>query len=271
VGDLARAKRHLHNSYGNMLWLGQTVWGDHDMFHSDDPIAGRMMAVSKAMSGGPVYLSDDPKKFAVDNIRPLCFKDGQLLPVLAPAAPLAESIFVDPFDEHKPFRAMAPLPNQAAAIVVCNLTEPEAPVTGYAAPEDYTQVNGLMQPRKGAWRIPEEGLVLYDWYEKRATAFNAKYTFALPKFGDRLLLVCPVRKGWAVIGRTDKFLSPAGVEILAAATAEVLLQTKEGGPLAIWQKDPRAIVQSPDCKFHRVDEHLWQAEMTGSGIIRVRR
>ncbi|HUU23482.1 MAG TPA: Sip1-related alpha-galactosidase, partial [Phycisphaerae bacterium] len=60
MGDLARARRHLHNSYANIPWMGQTVWGDHDMFHSSDPVAGRMMAVSKALSGGPVYLSDRP-------------------------------------------------------------------------------------------------------------------------------------------------------------------------------------------------------------------
>ncbi len=50
VGDAGRARRHLHNSYANIPWLGQTVWGDHDMFHSNDPASGRMMAVSKALS-----------------------------------------------------------------------------------------------------------------------------------------------------------------------------------------------------------------------------
>ena len=271
VGDLARAKRHLHNSYGNMLWLGQTVWGDHDMFHSDDPVAGRMMAVSKAVSGGPVYLSDNPAKFAVEHIRPLCFNDGQLLPVLAPAAPLAESIFVDPLDEPKPFRAVAPLANGAAAVVVYNLTDPEVPVTGYVTPEDYPQASGLIQPATGPRKLPAEGVVLYDWYEKRARPLAGRYEFAMPKFSDRLVLLCPIQSGWAVLGRTDKYLAPAGVEILETTASEILLQMREGGPLAIWHKDPKANVQSPDCKFRRVDEHLWQAEVASARLVRVRR
>jgi hypothetical protein len=273
LGDLPRAKRHIHNSYGNMTWLGQTVWGDHDMFHSDDPVAGRMMAVSKAVSGGPVYLSDNPKQFAVDRIRPLCFADGQLLPVLAPAAPLPESIFVDPFDERKPFRAIAPLANQAAAVVVYNLTDPEVPVEGYVTPDDYQHANGLMQPRIAPWKAPKEGLVCYDWYEKSAAALTAKLAFPMPKFSDRLLLLCPIRNGWAVIGRTDKYLSPSGVEILETGPGEVLVKMKEGGPLAVWQSDAQAAVQSPDCKFRRLAANLWQAEVSASGetLVRVRR
>jgi hypothetical protein len=256
-----------------MIWLGQTVWGDHDMFHSDDPVAGRMMAVSKAISGGPVYLSDNPKEFAADYIRPLAFDTGELLPVLAPAAPLPESLFLDPFEEHQPFRAVAPLPNQAAAVVVYNLTEPEAAVTGYVSPADYGAANGLLQPRPGSWKLPDEGLVVYDWYEKRALPLGARYEFAMAKFSDRLLLLCPVRKGWAVIGATNRYLSPAAVEVLESGTAQLLVKTREAGPVAIWQSDARATVRSPDCQVHKMAEHLWQADVTGAGesVVRISR
>ena len=267
LGDLPRAKRHLHNSYGNMIWLGQTVWGDHDMFHSDDPVAGRMMAVSKAISGGPVYLSDNPEKFTVENIRPLTLGDGQLLPVLAPATLLPESLFVDPLDEKKPLRAVAPLPGQAAAIVVYNLTEPESEVTGYVEPDDYRHANGLMQPRGGEWRIPGDGLVLYDWYAKRAAPLAARYTFAMPKFSDRLLLLCPVRGGWGVIGRTDKYLSPAAVETVSATANELVLKVGEPGPVTIWHKDGKATLGSKDCKVRKLADHLWQADVAATARI----
>ena len=46
VGDAAKGKAHIWQSYANTLWLCQTVWGDHDMFHSSDPHAGRVFAVS---------------------------------------------------------------------------------------------------------------------------------------------------------------------------------------------------------------------------------
>ncbi|MFP4027964.1 MAG: Sip1-related alpha-galactosidase [Candidatus Brocadiia bacterium] len=100
-----------------MLWLGPTVWGDHDMFHSSDTFAGRMMAVSKAVSGGPIYLSDDPDDFNPGHVWPLCDADGRLFGPLAPAVPLPRSADIDPFDHPKPYLVAAPLPNKAAAIV----------------------------------------------------------------------------------------------------------------------------------------------------------
>jgi len=56
VGNAAKARSHLHQSFQNTLWLGQTVWPDHDMFHSSDEASGRMMAVSKALAGTEITL-----------------------------------------------------------------------------------------------------------------------------------------------------------------------------------------------------------------------
>ena len=88
-GNAANARALLYNCYGNLPWAGQTVWGDHDMFHSSDTLSARMMAVAKAMSGGTVYLSDAVDRFNKDLIAPLCYKDGRILRPLAPAAPLS--------------------------------------------------------------------------------------------------------------------------------------------------------------------------------------
>ncbi|MCX7011295.1 MAG: Sip1-related alpha-galactosidase [Candidatus Sumerlaeota bacterium] len=234
VGDLRKARRHLHNSYANLLWMGWTLWGDHDMFHSNDPVSGRMMAISKAMSGGPVYLSDNPKDFVLENIRPLCFDNGELLRPLAPAAPLPESVFLDPFAEAKPFRAIAPLANGAAAIVAYNLTEPEQPVRGAIRPEDYQWAGGLMLPEPETWSLPAEGLLLYDWKRGHAEKLAKDYPFTLRGFDDLLALLCPITKGWAVIGRADKYLSPAAVEVTEVTENELIVRAKEGGPVTVW-------------------------------------
>lgn len=74
LGDEAMAKSHLIQSYANTLWLGQTVWPDHDMFHSTDPACARLMAASKAISGGPVYLSDPADKL---NPETSCLSSGR--------------------------------------------------------------------------------------------------------------------------------------------------------------------------------------------------
>jgi len=261
LGKLARAKSHLLQSYANTLWLGQTVWPDHDMFHSCDPFAGRIMAVSKAISGGPVYLSDNPKEFVPEYIRPLCYQDGELLRPIAPAGPLPDSVFVAPMKEPKPYRVVAPLPGRAAAIVIYNLVHPDAgtPIKANVTQEDYASAACMIQPYPGKWRVPDEGLVLYDWHKAKARKLNATYSFELKGFSDRLIHLCPIRKGWAVIGRTDKYLSPAAVEVLSVTRRKLKIRMVESGPLALWLDD--GIPSAPNISFTSQGNGLWKAQL----------
>ena len=259
AGDPERARRHLHNSYANILWLGHTVWGDHDMFHSNDPVSGQVMAVSKALSGGPVYLSDNPTDFVPEVVRPLCTQDGELLRPLAPAAPLPDSVFRDPFADGEPYRVIAPLPNRCAAVAAYNLTEPEVPVSGTIGPADYTHASCMMQPDNAPWHIPEEGLLLYDWLSGEAVRLEEPFTFKLEGYGHVPALLCPIRHSWAIVGRPDKYLSPAAVEVLHCGPEELVLRMIESGPLAVWSERGRVV--SDSCSFQSDDRGLWLADL----------
>jgi hypothetical protein len=196
-----------------------------------------MMAVSKALSGGPVYLSDPYELLDIGNIQPLCYEDGLLLRPLAPAAPLPEDIF-QPMTAKRLHRVMAPLANRSVAIAIYNFhgdamqDNPQYVTT--IAPNDYAAASGMIQPYSGEWKRPGEGLVVYDWYAGVAQKLNGGYEVAIKGFGDRLLQISPIKKGWAVIGRTDKYLSAAAVEVLARTENELRLQLHEAGPLGIW-------------------------------------
>ena len=234
VNDAWRAKAHLHNSYQNMLWLGPTVWGDHDMFHSSDTFAGRMMAVSKAISGGPVYLSDDPDEFDPDLIHPLCDDDGRLLRPLAPAVPLPRSVMVDPFEDGEPYLVAAPLPTGVAAIAAYNLTEPTVPVRGQVTPADHRDAAGLLDTTRYAWPEAEEGLVVYDWYTDTADLLDEAWSFKLNAFEDQLLLLCPLYNGWALIGDTEKYLCPVGIELIEATRDSALIRCDRETQVKMW-------------------------------------
>jgi hypothetical protein len=259
VGKEARGKSHLLQSYSNALWLGQTVWCDHDMFHSSDPAAGKIMAISKAMSAGPVYLSDNPKRFVADYIRPLCYEDGRLLRPLAPAAPLPDSVFIAPMREKIPYRVIAPLTEGAAVVAAYNFYDPsEESIAAAVTAEDYTHAGGMIQPYLGKWKVPDEGLVVYDWYAGKAARLGQSYTFELKGFSDRLLHLCPILKGWAVIGRTDKYLSPAAVEVLSASPGRLQLRMIESGPLAVWLAD--GVPSAKGISFEDQGGGLWKAD-----------
>ena len=249
VGNAPKSKYHLWQSYHNTIWQCQTVWGDHDMFHSSDPYSGRMMAVSKAMSAAPVYMSDNPKDFIGEYIIPLSYEDGELLRPSAPACPLPESIFINPMEELVPYRVIASFKGGSAAIVVYNLhsmeefdywtksTEKaniETTVKGYIHPADYQYASGMIQPFKGKWKIPREGLVAYDWYKGTGFKLEKKYDFELKGFSDKLFLISHIENGWAVIGRSDKYMSPAAVEIISNTGNELRIRMTEVGPLMVY-------------------------------------
>jgi len=92
-----------------------------------------------------------------------------------------------------------------------------------------------MQDYEPEWELPDEGLVLVDYYAGQAAKLGADgYGFELPGFEDRLYLLCPVQHGWAVLGRTDKYLGPALTEVLDANDLELIVRLEESGPLGLW-------------------------------------
>lgn len=250
-------KEQTWRAFHNALWLGQTMWLDHDMVHSGDRVAGRLLSVAKALSGGPAYLSDDPRSFYAPNIRPLAFDTGELLRPLAPAAPLPDSLFADPLKTAVAYQVVAPLQGQVAAIGVFNLTVSEAPVEARITAADYQAASALIQPYSGPWALPAEGLLVFDWDSAETQRLDGEYRVSVPNYSARLLLVCPIRNGWAVIGRTDKYLSPVGVEVIASDASTLTLRLKESGPLAVWSATGR--VQSSEAEFSDAGGGLWRA------------
>ncbi|MBL8994209.1 MAG: alpha-galactosidase [Spirochaetia bacterium] len=256
LNDLARAKKHLHNSYGNIPWLGQTVWGDHDMFHSNDEVAGSMMARSKAVSGGPVYLSDAPADFDFKNVLPLCFEDGEIIRPYAPATPLRECLIMDPFAEARPYTVIAPLENDAVAVIAYNLTDPEVPVSGVIGSECYGERDAMMQGESSTDEITGEGFILYDWKKGSAQKLDRPYGYALEHFDDALFLLLPIQKRWAVVGRKDKFLSPSCVQVMDYGRQDLILQVKESGPILVWRE--RGVLSADGWDAQNGANGLWE-------------
>lgn len=258
VGSKSKAKAHLYHSYAAIPWLGQIAWGDHDMFHSNDEIAGRMMAVSKAISGGPVFLSDEPTKFDVENIRPLCYTDGKLLRPQAPAAPLPDDIFTDLMDEEL-YRTVTPLANASVAIVVYNLSPNESPLSTSIKADCYTKASGMIQPYPGDWEMPSEGILAYDWYQQSAQPLKDGYEVKIDGFGDRLVHLIPINNGWAIVGNPDKYLSPASYTILESNKKSISIELMEEGPFVLWCKDKTPITEG--MTFKSLGDNLWKVKL----------
>lgn len=68
---------------------------DWDMFHSLHP-AAEYHGSARALSGGPVYVSDAPGKHNFDVLRKLVLPDGSILRARLPGRPTKDSLFTDP-------------------------------------------------------------------------------------------------------------------------------------------------------------------------------
>ncbi|XP_010422664.1 PREDICTED: probable galactinol--sucrose galactosyltransferase 4 [Camelina sativa] len=86
----------IHCSY-NSFWMGHMIQPDWDMFQSDH-VCAEYHAASRAICGGPVYLSDHLGKAShnFDLIKKLVFSDGTIPRCIHYALPTRDSLFKNP-------------------------------------------------------------------------------------------------------------------------------------------------------------------------------
>lgn len=233
--DMNMAKSHLFQSYTNTLLLGHTVWPDHDMFHSSDTICGSLMARSKCISGGPVYLSDAPEDFVRENILPLIDETGKIFRPIAPAIPTPESIFMNPLQDGKAYRVFAPVGDAAVSLICYNLNvaSQNQKILASVYKSDYMLRNVL----DGGEHSTDDRILLYDWHTRTVEELTTEKAVELNGFEDHLFHLCPIRNGWAVIGIQEKYLSPATVQVLFSSSRQLKLRVLASGTLCVWVED----------------------------------
>ncbi|KAG7023500.1 putative galactinol--sucrose galactosyltransferase 6, partial [Cucurbita argyrosperma subsp. argyrosperma] len=79
----------------NSVFLGEIMLPDWDMFHSLHP-AAEYHASARAISGGPVYVSDAPGNHNFELLKKLVLPDGSVLRARLPGRPTRDCLFSDP-------------------------------------------------------------------------------------------------------------------------------------------------------------------------------
>ncbi|KAG5086953.1 hypothetical protein JHK82_054350 [Glycine max] len=89
----------IHCAY-NSLWMGQMIQPDWDMFQSDH-VCAKFHAGSRAICGGPVYVSDSVGSHDFDLIKKLVFPDGTVPKCIHFALPTRDCLFKNPLFDQK--------------------------------------------------------------------------------------------------------------------------------------------------------------------------
>lgn len=84
----------------NSLWMGQFIHPDWDMFQSSHPSA-EFHAASRAISGGPIYISDKVGQHNFELLKTFALPDGTILRCENYALPTRDLLFEDPLKDGK--------------------------------------------------------------------------------------------------------------------------------------------------------------------------
>ncbi|MCU0858773.1 MAG: hypothetical protein MUC65_10280, partial [Pontiellaceae bacterium] len=218
-------------SFANNMWWGDLLTGDLDMYHTGNQTTAQYLTIARAVSGGPVYISDLPKEFNADLIGRVIFNDGKIIRALAPAVPLPDSLFSD--GKKTCYRVIAPTRCKSCAIAAFNFSD-QAELTGTISEKDYPCAAAKEQPFDGLWPIPADGLVVFDQEAQTGARLNEDYTYTVNRMNGKLFTLAPVQEGWAVIGRADKYLGGCTYTIKSCSKNQLELTLDESGPFIIY-------------------------------------
>lgn len=237
-----RDESHGLHQYTNAqvgLWFGEFVHPDWDMFQSAHP-QGAFHAAGRAVSGGPVYVSDKPDEHDFALLRKLVLPDGTLLRAREPGRPTRDCLFHDPTREPvllKVFNHNL----EAGVIGVFNARYDEKgtePVSGHVSPAD---VVGLAGERFAVYAHYKRSLNVLARTESRA--------LTLPQLTAEVVTVVPVDEGGpagcgvAPLGLPACFNS-AGAILSKGWLTDALYQcaVRGLGELLVWcQREPQSV------------------------------
>ena len=147
--------------------------------------------------------------------------------------PTPECILTNPLQSGKAYRVFAPTGDEATSVICYNLnTSPSyQEVESFIKREDYF----LRENIEESARFSSDSILAFNWEKQSAEVLTAsERKIKLSGFTDCLFHLCPIRKGWAVIGIQEKYLSPATVQILERSADTLILDVHCTGTLRIW-------------------------------------
>lgn len=190
--------KHVLQCAYNSLLQGVFYWCDWDMWWTDDGQAEKN-ALMRAVSGGPVYVSDQLQRTRGKVLKKLTDKNGRILRCDRPAIPTADCAAVDPTTSGKAMK----IQNKAGEhgiLAVLNLDAENKPVSA-------TIHGGLVEG------FETEEYAVYEHYsgDFHILKWGEQLEVTLQSSDDyRLYILAPLKNGCGFIGRTDQFISPKG-------------------------------------------------------------
>ena len=221
-------REHLLENAFNCPWHNVIYHGDWDMFWSNHPQAEKH-ALLRALSGGPIYVSDRVGETAPEVLRPLCYDDGSILRADRGAVPTIDCLLIDP--EKSGYLKLQNVCRGVGYLAVYSCDE-----KGCTAPMRVGDISRLS---------PEAGRACAVWSPTLSSGFRAEkdtvWDCSLPGDGYCLYQLAPIENGVAVFGRADKYLSSHAIQSISREGGALTVRLREAGPVLIYSE------KRPEC------------------------
>lgn len=264
----------IHCSY-NSLWMGQIFHPDWDMFTSDH-VCARFHAGSRAICGGPIYVSDQLGGHDFDLLKRLVYPDGTIPKCQHFALPTRDVLFKNPLFDQKSILKIWNLNKYGGVIGAFNCQgagwdKKERRIRGFK--HCYKTVEGSVHVKDVEWDQKSEAIGMgiaeeYAVYLHQAdslrlmTPKSDPIRVILNSLTFELFSLVPIkkmgRKGvrFAPIGLTNMLNSGGTIQGLEYEGFDAKMKVKGGGSfLAYSDHSPKkCIVNGQEVGFEWVDE-----------------
>ncbi|HWS87933.1 MAG TPA: Sip1-related alpha-galactosidase [Pyrinomonadaceae bacterium] len=253
-------KDHVYQNAYNAFWISNFAYPDWDMFQSHDE-AAEYHAAARAVSGGPVYFTDEPGKERPEILKRLALADGRLLMADEPAQVTRDLLLNDPSVEPVPLKVSARVtrPGYTAGVVAAfNVNKTAERVAGALGALDAELPAGETQPGVSVYKAGDRSV--------RIITRGMSLPFELGETGFELFTVVSARGGVSVFGLLDKYLGPAGVvSVRQEGRGVTVVRLREAGDFGAGLFSPPARVEVDGRRLPPSAYTYWQ------GLLRVPR
>ena len=225
---------HIYTNAVNSYWMGEFLHPDWDMFQSGHE-AGEMHAMSRAISGGPVYSTDSMGEENYNIIKKLSFKDGTV-PLCGYYARIClDSMFFNPLKDMEIIKIFNF--NKYGAVIGafnCRYDSDKNIIIKYkVCPNDVYKIQG----NTFAVFAHKQNRI---WVLKRAECiFNE-----LGRFEAEIYTVMPIISGFAAIGLSEMYNSGGTINNIFIDGSEATVSLHNSGLfVAYCMKKPVAVYE----------------------------
>ncbi|RMD78472.1 MAG: hypothetical protein D6820_09895 [Lentisphaerae bacterium] len=237
---------HLYANSISTLFTAPLAWPDWDMFQSPHEW-GAYHAAMRALSGGPVYITDEPRKHDLDVLKFLVCENGYVPHPQAPALPAKDCLFANPLKDDVLWKIAAP--NRYGWIAGAFHGQ------YHEQPQQRHYIAGTISPQDLPVKHPESTMfAMYSFSGKRLIRCSAtgKISVWLAERRFELVTIVPIQDGFAPIGLIDKYNPAATILHWERRKEGIVLRLACGGPfLAFSDREPLGIYLGDEaCPFN---------------------